>query len=571
MAKQLENQYPVDTPHLTPDEMRRALSGDFDGFKYFFENCMLLQDRDTRQYVHPKMNRGQEMICQTIFRCVAKETRSDKHKEVVIIGPRQFGKSTALTASAGYIEAYVPGMENLNLVTTMHTSDAATKYFKQKMEPILTSVHPDIFPTIERDSSVSSTLLKYKDIKGIPRGGYYEILSAGSNSVRSGTVSVWLCDEPSEYRNPEMVEDAVSGAISSYGFSFTAYIGTFSDRLSTYFLDKIKTAIDNPDEMELIFIPWFLVYGREGDDTGVDLDNLKDYEKNVIIPEMIKWGVPASEWCDKIGWYRTRALRTAKMRYEFPSSIDDIMKLTSDQKVFSEDSIENQKKNIIEGTPYRLITDNLTKKVEAEPTDNSPFRVFRKPTPSHRYKVVVDPITAISDSTDTFAMIVMDDNNLEQVAVFQGRGLPLEDYADYAVSIAKIYNQAMIVPESNVAAAFVTSVYNLRYYNLYYESQVARRNRNPGIRTTATSKENMVDNLKLLLETNKITLHDAETIDELSFFEKKVKERSGGGTTVRMAARKGHFDDLCACLWIYTGTLTAQQLAGKKRSKFTVL
>ena len=256
MAKILVNEYQGDEV-LTNDDIRLALTGDFDGFKYFFENCMLIQDRDTRQFIHPIMNRGQEMIARTILELVAKETRAITHQECVFIGPRQFGKSTLLTAISNYIEAYVSGFENLNIVHTLHTGDAAAKFFKQKISPILTNVNPAIFPTIERDSSTSSTLLHYKDIKGIRRGGYYEVLSAGSNSVRSGTVTAWLCDEPSEYRNPEMVEDAISGAISSYGWSLTAYIGTFSDRLSQYFLNKIQTAIDHPNEMKLVFIPWF--------------------------------------------------------------------------------------------------------------------------------------------------------------------------------------------------------------------------------------------------------------------------------------------------------------------------
>lgn len=571
MPKALENHYQEDFTHLTNDQIRKALSGDFEGFKYFFENCMLLQDKITRQYVHPKMNKGQEMIAKTIFSYIDKKTRAETHKECVICGPRQFGKSTSITAIANYIEAYVPGMENLNLVNTMHTSDAAAKYYKQKLEPILTNVHPDIFPNIERDSSVSSTLLKYNDIKGIPRGGYYEILSAGSNSVRSGTVSVWLCDEPSEYRNPEMTEDAISGAIGDYGFSFTAYIGTFSDRLSSYFLDKIKTALDHPDEMELVFIPWFLVYGRDEDSKGVDLDSLNDYEQNTIIPEMIKYNISTSEWANKIGWYRKRALRTSKMRYEFPTSIDDILTLTSDKNVFTKESIEAQRKNILAGKKMRIVTDTLTKKPSAIEADASPFTMYKEPMYGRQYKLVVDPITAVNDNTDFFAMSVFDEQNLEQVATFYGRDMMLEDYADYAVAIAKIYNNAIICPESNVAAAFVTSVYAQRYYNFYYESSIARKNRVPGIRTTATSKEQMVDNLKLLLDNNRIIIHDEETINQLEYFEKKIKTRTDGSQSVKMMARKGKHDDLVSTLFVYVGSLQQNQLIGNKKRAFRVL
>lgn len=566
MPKKLENEYALNDPNcskLSNDEVRRALAGDFEGFKFFFENCMLMQDRDTRQFIHPTMNKGQEMIAKTIFQYIAKETRATSHKECVICGPRQFGKSTVLTAIANYIEAYVPGMENLNLVTTMHQKDAAAKFFKQKLSPIITNVHPMIFPTIERDTSTSSTLLHYKDIKGIRRGGYYEILSAGSNSVRSGTVTVWLCDEPSEYRNPETVEDAISGAISSYGWSFTAYIGTFSDRLTTYFLNKIQTALDNPDEMELVFIPWFLVYGREGDEVGVDMDVLDDYEKNVIVPEMIKYGVPSDEFAQKIGWYRRRSLRTSKMRYEFPTSIDDILNLTADKKVFTKESIDHQRSKQEAGTPYRFVTDTLTRKVEAQKTDAGPFKIFRVPVYGHKYKVVADPITASSDDTDIFAMQVFDDNTLEQVAVFACRGLSVEDYADYAVSMAKIYNNAQICPESNVADAFVIACRGLGYYNFYYANQAARKKREPGIRTTASSKEGMIDNLKLMLDNKRLTLHDEDTIDELGWFEKKVKTGADGVTRVRMMAHAKKHDDRVACLWIYVGTLDDHQMHGK--------
>lgn len=556
---------------MTAAEIRQALSGDYEGFKYYFENCLLLQDRDTRQFVHPKMNKGQEMIAKTIMSYVDKETRATSHKEVVILGPRQFGKSTLLTAISNYILAYVPGFENLNLVTTMHQAAAAAKFFKQKLEPIITNVPKEIYPTIERDSLGSSTLLTYKDIKGIRRGGNYEITSAGSNSVRSGTVSVWLADEPSEYRNPEAVEDAVSGAISSYGWSFTAYIGTFSDRLSDYFLNKIKLAMNNPDKIELIFIPWFLVYGREGDEVFYDEERLTEYDKNTIIPEMRKWGIPPEEWPQKLGWYHERALRTSKMRYEFPSSIDDIINMTSDRLVFSEDSIAKQDKNLMAGKQYRVVTDNATGKVEAQETDTSPFTIFKPPLFNHNYRLVIDPVTAQNDDTDNFVMMVFDTSTHEQMAVFRDRGLQDEDYADWAVSIATIYNRAQICPESNVANGFVVAVNARRYYRWFYHNKKNQKERSPGIRTTVSSKERMIDCLGTLLDRENIIIHDVHTVEELMNFVRHSRSRSDGTSYVRFAAKAGHHDDDVAALWIYAGSLDMRQIEGRKRSKFAII
>ena len=570
MPKLVENEY-TGTEALTPDQIRLALSGDYEGFKYYFENCLLLQDRDTRQYVHPKMNKGQEMIAKTIMRYVDKKTRATSHKEVVIIGPRQFGKSSELTSIGNYLAAYVPGMENLNIVHTMHQATAAAKFFKQKMAPIITNVPREIYPTIERDTMGTSTLLKYKDIKGIRRGGYYEITSAGSNSVRSGTVSVWLADEPSEYRNPEAVEDAVSGAISSYGWSLTAYIGTFSDRLSDYFLNKIKLALDNPDDIELVFIPWFLVYGREGDGLGMTEDKLTEYDIEVVIPEMQKWGIPREEWFNKIGWYHTRALRTSKMKYEFPSSIEDIINLTSDKCVFQKESLDAQEKNIMPGTPMRFVTDNATGKVEMQETDVSPFTMFKRPLPGHSYMISIDPITASSEDTDNFIMSVWDTSNNEQVAVFSDRGLQDEDYADWAVSIGVTYNKAVLCPEINVANGFIVSCNARRYYRWWYSNRKAQADRTPGLRTTVSSKERMLDMLSAMIDRQTIIIRDASTLDELRNFIKSVKTRQDGTQYMRMLARAGHKDDRVASCWIYAGTRSLREIEGVKRSSFAII
>lgn len=570
MAVKVENAY-TGTDTLTPDQIRKALSGDYEGFKYYFENCLLLQDRDTRQYIHPKMNRGQEMIAKTIMSYVDKNTRATSHKEVIILGPRQFGKSTLLTAISNYIIAYVPGFENLNLITTMHQATAATKFFKQKLEPIITNVPSEIYPTIERDTLGTSTLLKYTDIKGIRRGGYYEITSAGSNSVRSGTVSVWLADEPSEYRNPEAVEDSVSGAISSYGWSLTAYIGTFSDRLSNYFLDKIKLALDNPDDIELIFIPWFLVYGREGDGLGFTENQMTEYDREVIVPEMRKWGIPQDQWFDKLGWYHTRALRTSKMRYEFPSSIDDIINMTSDRMVFSEESLNKQEANILTGRQYRMVTDNATGKVEAQLTEVSPFTIFKEPRYGHSYVIAIDPITAQSEDTDNFIMSVFDTSNNEQVAIFADRGLQDEDYADWAVSIGTIYNKAILCPEINVANGFCVAVNSRRYFRWYYQSKSAQKDRTPGLRTTVSSKERMLDALTAMIDRGTIIIHDADTLDELRNFVKIIKSRTDGSKYIRMAAKAGHKDDRVASLWIYAGTRSMREIEGAKKSSFAII
>lgn len=254
------------------------------------------------------------------------------------------------------------------------------------------------------------------------------------------------------------------------------------------------------------------------------------------------------------------------MRYEFPTSIDDIMALTKDRCFFSEEVRKMQEPNILAGTPMTIKTDQFTKKPEMEKTDQSAFLVYRQPQDGHRYRLVVDAITSMSGESDYFSMMVFDEKNNEQCAVFYENGLALEDYADYAVQIAKIYNRAMIVPEQNMAEGFIALVWEgQRYYNFYFQDNVARARKMPGIRTTASSRTAMLDSLTILLETGRIILHDQNTLDEMGYFERKVKKRQDGTESVRIEARAGHHDDRVSNLWIYAGSLDRNQIAGQKR------
>jgi hypothetical protein len=320
--------------------------------------------------------------------------------------------------------------------------------------------------------------------------------------------------------------------------------------------------------MQLVFIPWFLVYGREGDGAGITEEDYTDYDKRVIIPEMAKYGIPRSQWNDKIGWYHRRALRTSKMRYEFPSSIEDIMTLTADRMVFNKESLDKQEKNIMAGTPVSILTDNISRTVQMKATDVSPMVVFTNPVYGHRYRIVIDPITARSDATDEFIMHVMDMSNHNQAAIFRGRELSDEDYADWAVSMAKVYNNADLCPENNVAQGFVVAVNARRYYRWYYQDPKKARERIPGLRTSVTTKEVYIDKLSALLDREGITIHDAGTLDDLRNF---IKIYKAGSSTVKMQARKGHHDDTVAALWIYAGSLSLQELDRGKRASFAIL
>ena len=223
------------------------------------------------------------------------------------------------------------------------------------------------------------------------------------------------------------------------------------------------------------------------------------------------------------------------------------------------------------GKKYRIVTDNGTGKVEAQETDVSPFTIYKEPIFGHNYRIVIDPITAQSQDTDNFVMMVFDLSNHEQVAVFRDRGLQDEDYADWAVSIGTIYNKAQLCPESNVANGFTVAVNSRRYFKWFYQNKKNKADRVPGIRTTVSSKEKMIDCLGTLLDRDNIIIHDLHTIEELFSFVRHVKTRADGSSYVRFAALAGHHDDDIAALWIYAGSLDMRQIEGRKHVGFAMI
>ena len=561
--KKIANTYalPNASSVMSAEEIQRALND----FEYFMSNYAQIVGKDRK--LHPfKLNAFQRMLFRELLPLIKKDTRLDRRLTVCVLKPRQVGCTVGIIAFINYICAFLDDFQNTSICHVLPVADTLSKLYNKKIDPIISGVHPSIYPDIYRENLSSSIVTKYDNIKGIRRQNYYEIVSSGASSVRSDTINITIFDEVAFYRKPEVVADAVLGSMPDYGFSLVVYMSTFDTRSNTYFLDKIKTAASGADDWKLLFCPWFMVYPEQPQ--GIDYRDLEltEYDNKVIIPAMVQYGVSETRWGDAIDWYHRKSRVISSMLREYPTTVDEVIQFSDDKTVFAKESLDKQETNILAGEKYRILTDNQTRKVEAQSTDSSPFTIYRKPIYGHRYRIAIDPITARSQETDYFVMHVMDLTNHEQVATFRDRGLADEDYADWAVSIGTIYNNAELCPEINVANGFIVAVNARRYYHWYYQDKKSRADRIPGLRTTVSSKELFVDKLTTLLDRESIKIHDEITLDELRNMVKKHK-----GTSVRMEARRGHHDDTVAALWIYAGSLTMPEIEKGKRNGFAIL
>lgn len=567
MGKLLSNDYRLDNKDkpISAEEIKNA----FAHFEYYMSNFQQIVNKE-RQVVPFKLNAFQEKLFETILPMVHKDTRQDRKRNLLVVKSRQTGASVSVIGLIHYLCAYAD-LHNLNIAHVFPVGDTITKFYNQKVMPIITGVHPSLFPDISRQNLSTSILTKYENLHGIPLDNYYELISSGSSAIRSSTINILIEDEVAFYKKPEELDAAILPAIPDHGFSMVVYLTTVGENAaSLFFVEKLKIAMANPDDWTVVFVPWFFTYPEKP--LGIDFKSLilDQYEEEVLVPAFKENGLPKEKWGDCIKWYRLRLQdqnnNRKKMKLEYPTTLDEVMLMGENRKVWPEEIIASQDENIREGRPYEFVTVNSTGKVEARPIEASPFLMFAKPVYGRKYRIAIDPITAHSGDTDYFAMHVMDLTDNSQVAVFRERNLSDEDYADWAVSMAKLYNNAELCPEINVANGFIVAVNALHYYHWYYENPKARKDRTPGLRTTVSTKEGMISNLTTLLERKNIKIRDKTTLDELRGMEKIVKRRDDGTSSIRMAAKKGKHDDLAMAMVLFAGSLTMQQLQGKVRT-----
>lgn len=570
MARALESTFELDVPELSRDDFVKVI-GDCD-FDYFTSHFQQIVDK-RRRLVTMNLNPFQKRVFEKLLPMIDPKTRLDRSRSVLFLKSRRVGATTGTIAFINFLLSYVEGIENLNVLHLFPTGDTASKLYNTKVKDIVTGVHPELMPTIYKDSTTSSVVLNYDNLLGVRRHNFYELASAGANSLRGSDFHIAIMDELASYRHPEEVEAVVSPMMPPHGFSLTIYASTFDDKMGSYFKEKIITAIDNPDEYEVIFVPFWWSYPEEPYGYTMNDISLTEYDQTVIVPAMIKDGFPREKWADSIEWYHrmSATMSAANMHKEFPSTIEEILAIGENQSCFSEESLAKQEKNLLPGTPYRLKTDTLTGKIELQKSDESEITLFKMPIYGHRYRLVCDPIGSSSDDSDFYAAIMWDLENNEQVAKIYTRGLPVEDLAELTVGLSVIYNRAQICNEKNMGQALVACVRAKGYYNFYYCSDLDRKKKDPGIRTTISSKPDMIDKTQLLLDSERIIIRDEETLRQLKKYERVIKSRTGGSSTVTFSAPKRDHDDLCMCVNLYSGSLDQRGLTGTRTQGFAIL
>ena len=145
-------------------------------------------------------------------------------------------------------------------------------------------------------------------------------------------------------------------------------------------------------------------------------------------------------------------------------------------------------------------------------------RLYERPKEGNTYTCLVDVAQGRGRDYSTFNIIDVSDRIFKQVAVYQNNTISPLLYPNIIYKYAKVYNDAMVVVESNDAGQVVCNglYHDLEYENMFVESVIKADSL--GIRMNRKVKRIGCSSFKDLIETNKLEIYDRETISEISTF-----------------------------------------------------
>ena len=186
--------------------------------------------------------------------------------------------------------------------------------------------------------------------------------------------------------------------------------------------------------------------------------------------------------------------------------------------------------------------------------------IYEQPIPGRLYICTVDCAEGVEADYSTINVVDVTQTPYRQVAKYRNNKLPLLFFPTIIYSVAKKYNEAYALIETNNIGQQVVDIlhYDLEYENIYKLehhhikgqsiSGGFRRSTSFGIKTTKSVKKIGCANLKTLIENDKLIINDFDTIAEMNTFS-RVRDS--------YSAEEGNNDDLVMGLVLFAW-LTAQ-------------
>lgn len=216
--------------------------------------------------------------------------------------------------------------------------------------------------------------------------------------------------------------------------------------------------------------------------------------------------------------------------------------------------------------------------------------IWKQPEPNAQYVISAD--VARGDGKDYSTFEIIDINNFEQVAEFEGKISPKE-FGDMLVEYGVKYNDALVVVE-NASIGLVTlqRIIDRNYINLhyttsndkrnYYDEQnrvvdnqyLKRRNDIPGFTTSSATRPIIIAKMEEVFREKTLIVHSSRLLNQLRVFvyiNSKPQSASGYNDDLVMALAIGVWSRDVAVQQKFKNLETSKQLINSIRSTATLI
>lgn len=516
---------------------------DFNGLKLsvrkIFKSFLRILDKEQNE-IPFTFNEAQE----TLFQAVVDQMRNNKPVRFVILKARQMGFSTFI---AGLIFILTMFQKNKNAIIVAHVSNAAEQIFK---------MYKRFYYSLPKELQTDLKSNNARELSSLTYGSTIRVLTQGDGIARGSTLNFVHFSEGAFYEN---LEDSVLSVSQSLPFTNREtmfFIESTANGFNT-FKEYYDDGLKDDSVWKSFFFPWF-----EEKTYRIPYDGftLSPFEKKLMADYRLDF--------DQITWYHMKFLEVKRdlkrMKQENPSRPADAF-ISTGNSVFDNEAIALRKEVVLRkgykargdftyslaGSTYQ---DYFVSNESFEKSSEGNLTIYKYPQVGHHYVIGVDP--ARGRGIDYTVMQVIDNTSLEQVATYRVTNEDNDISSAKCICLARKYNDALIVPETNSTDSMVKFFQKAGYRKVYIrESDDSSIGENLiqlyGVRT-GYNKKTMIDMaLEILRESNYNVINDFQTLCEMESF---VYEQSSQSERLKArASGHAHDDTVMALLIAYYG------------------
>jgi hypothetical protein len=547
--KSLKNMVTSPYEHWKPltDSQFYGAMGDF---VQFCKESIILDKNGRPVPMH--LNEAQVLFSSEVLKAIEPIMKKIPTKSVNVLchKSRQMGITTVTLK----LEQFVASKStNFNILHVMPTDSEANEMIDRKFLPLLRGTHPELLADIVPVANYAD----FKSFSGIELDNRITFMSAGVKSSGHGrTIHMLVEDEHAKYTDPFNLEAGLLPAMSGN----TIRIVLFTAKGMNHSFDLSKVAQDPESDWVYIFLPWYILseYEMEPEGRYKSLNSLTEYDL-FLCSEFKRAGISPSRWARKLQWYNYTFINEAKkdqlyMFENYPTVAAESFQ-ASGAPIFDSrllyDWMEREFKTI-----DAFYADGETR---FDYVDGGAIKEYEAPIKNHQYIIGLDPAEGEVKGDDS-ALVVWDITKpkIKAVAAYNGI-ISQNDFAELAYDMAMRYNMALLVPERNMGSLMIKWLTEVKgYLNIWTDANKVTGYNNLGVRTTVSSKNEMIARLKFLMNNGYYEDFDPVFCEQGLYF---TFQKTASGQ-LRAAGDSGHHDDAVLARMLCTMAINMDRYKG---------